>query len=289
MDLVSNRVLLIGRDSFTGKYLSEYLKDSGYSIYGTTRKSCDITKKDDIKRVLKEIRAEYIILLAGVASPAHGDIDSFYRVNSVGAINLLESLIELNIKPKKIILVSSATVYGNLGKEILDESLCPQPANHYGASKYAMETLASNYFNRLNIIITRPFNYTGVGQSLNFLIPKIIYHFKERKSSIELGNLNVSREFNDIYFVSEIYKRLLESSLNSEVVNICSGREIKLLDIIDIVSDIAGYKIDIRVNPKFIRKDEIKTLKGSPKKLFSLIGEMQQRDFKETLKDMFEA
>ncbi len=289
MDLASNRVLIIGIDSFTGKYLSKYLKDSKYNIYGTTKKSCDITKKDDIKRKLKEIRADYIVLLAGVASPAYGDISAFYKINTIGAINLLDSLVELNMQPKKILLVSSATVYGNLGVEILDESLCPKPANHYGASKYAMETIASNYFNRLNIVITRPFNYTGVGQSLNFLIPKIIYHFRERKDIIELGNLNVSREFNDIYFICEAYKRLLESSYKSEIVNICSGREIKILDIIDIVSDLAGYKIEIRVNPKFIRKDEIKILKGSPKKLYSLIGKIKQRDFKETLKDMFEA
>jgi len=55
------------------------------------------------------------------------------------------------------------------------------------------------------------------------------------------------------------------------------------------MSDIAGYKIKVEINPKFVRKDEIKTLKGSPKKLFSLIGEVKQRDFRETLKDMFEA
>ena len=184
MDLVSNRVLIIGIDSFTGRYLSKYLKDSEYIVYGTNRKSCDIRKKEDIKKVLREIRAEYIILLAGVASPAYGDISAFYNINTIGAINLLESLVELNMQPKKIILASSATVYGNLGVEVLDESLCPKPANHYGASKYSMESIASNYFNRLNIIITRPFNYTGIGQSLEFLIPKIVYHFKDKKDTI---------------------------------------------------------------------------------------------------------
>ena len=289
MDLASNRVLIIGIDSFTGKYLSKYLKDNGYSVYGTTKKSCDIRKKEDIKKILIDIRADYIILLAGVASPAYGDISAFYHINTIGAINLLESLVELNMQPKKILLASSATVYGNLGVEVLDESLCPKPANHYGASKYSMESIASNYFNRLNIIITRPFNYTGIGQSLEFLIPKIVYHFREKRETIELGNIDVSREFNDIYFVCEVYKRLLESSHKSEIVNICSGREIKILDILNIMSDIAKYKIEIRVNPKFIRKDEIKTLKGSPKKLYSLIGRVKQRDLKETLKDMFEA
>jgi len=289
LDLVSKRVLIFGVDSFTGKYLSDYLSSSGYSIVGTNRESCDITNKAHIKDTLKNSRAEYIIVLAGISSPAHGNISDFYKINTIGVINILDTLIELDFNPKKIILVSSATVYGNQGVEVLDELLCPKPANHYGASKYSMESLAQNYYTKLNIITTRPFNYTGVGQSSDFLIPKIIEHFRESKRVIKLGNLDVSREFNDIYFVCEVYKRLLESSISSEVVNICSSRDIKLLDIIDLMSDIAGYKIQVEINPKFVRQDEIKTLKGSPKKLFSLIGEVKQRDFRETLKDMFEA
>ena len=289
MDLVSKRVLIFGVDSFTGKYLSDYLSSSGYSIVGTNRESCDITNKAHIKDTLKNSRAEYIIVLAGISSPAHGNISDFYKINTIGVINILDTLIELDFNPKKIILVSSATVYGNQGVEVLDELLCPKPANHYGASKYSMESLAQNYYTKLNIITTRPFNYTGVGQSSDFLIPKIIEHFRESKRVIKLGNLDVSREFNDIYFVCEVYKRLLESSISSEVINICSSRDIKLLDIIDLMSDIAGYKIQVEINPKFVRQDEIKTLKGSPKKLFSLIGEVKQRDFRETLKDMFEA
>jgi len=289
LDLVSKRVLIFGVDSFTGKYLSDYLSNSGYSIVGTNRESCDITNRANIRDTLKNSRAEYIILLAGISSPAHGNISDFYKINTIGAINILDTLIELDLNPKKIILVSSATIYGNQGVEVLDELLCPKPANHYGASKYSMESLAQNYYMKLNIIISRPFNYTGVGQSSDFLIPKIIEHCRESKRIIRLGNLDVSREFNDIYFVCEVYKRLLESSVSSEVINICSSRDIKLLDIIDLMSDIAGYKIQVEINPKFVRKDEIKTLKGSPKKLFSLIGEIKQRDFRETLKDMFEA
>ncbi len=142
----------------------------------------------------------------------------------------------------------------------------------------------------LNITIARPFNYTGVGQSSKFLIPKIVNHYRDRRETIELGNLNIIREFNDIEFLSETYRRLLiEDSASGEILNICSGRGIKLLDIIDIMDKIAGYSIDVTVNPKFIRKDEIESLTGSPKKLFSIVGEVSQKDFKETLKDMFEA
>ena len=149
--------------------------------------------------------------------------------------------------------------------------------------------MARNYFEKLNIIIARPFNYTGINQEDNFLIPKIIKHFKEMKQTIELGNIDVSREFNDVGYVCEIYKKLLESSVSSEVVNLSANRGIKLLDVIDMMNEMAGYKIKVKINPDFVREGEIKTLTGSCEKLFGLIGEVEQKEFKETLRDMLEA
>ena len=292
-----DKVLITGINSFTGMHLSSFLEASGFKVYGTSssfsdldnQNKCDITNKKEIVRVLDKVRPNYIIHLAAISFVAHGLSDDFYRVNTIGAINLLEAVSELGIFPEKIVLASSATVYGNQGKEILDESLCPKPANHYGASKYAMETLASNYFKKLPILITRPFNYTGVGQAENFLIPKIVKHYKLNKKSIELGNLDVTREFNDIDFVCEAYRRLLGTSSVSEVVNIASNRGIKLLDVISMMNEISGYNIDVVVNPEFVRKDEIRSLTGSNRKLFSMIGSIQQKPFIETLKVMYEA
>lgn len=295
LDLASKKILIFGIDGFTGTHLDAYLKSFGYDVYGTSYTDTggkyfqvDITYKADIQRVLEEIVPDFIILLSGISFPAHGHNEDFYAINTIGAINILDVLISLDQNPKKVIMASSATVYGNQGLEVLDESLCPKPANHYGASKYAMESLAKNYFDKLNIIITRPFNYTGAGQEENFLIPKIVKHFKENKKEIELGNLHVSREFNDVSFVSEVYKKLLENSAKSEVVNIASNRGIELLSVIDMMNEIARYDIEVKVNPAFVRHDEIKTLTGSPKKLFDLIGEVKQKEFKSTLREMFE-
>lgn len=287
------KVLITGIDSFTGEHLKVYLQNSGYDVYGTSlfesgekKYKCDITKKSDLLTVLDKVRPEFMIHLSGISFAAHDNSEEFYKVNTIGTTNILDGFIALGLNPQKIILASSATVYGNQGLEVLDESLCPKPANHYGASKYAMESLAQNYFDKLNIIITRPFNYTGVGQAEHFLIPKIVKHFREKKETIELGNLHVSREFNDIGFVCEVYKRLMECDKRSDTLNICSGRGVKLLDVIDMMSEIAGYEIKVEVNPAFVRHDEIKTLSGSPKKLFELIGEVKQIEFKETLKSM---
>jgi GDP-6-deoxy-D-talose 4-dehydrogenase len=294
LDLVSKKVLITGIDSFTGKHLTSYLEQSGYDVYGTSLFiesdrvfKCDITDKENILNIFKQFQPDCIIHLSGISFAVHGKIEDFYNVNTIGTTNILESLVELNINPKKIVLASSATVYGNQGLEVLDESLCPTPANHYGASKYTMECLARNYFNKLNIIITRPFNYTGIGQADHFLIPKIVSHFKQKKEQIELGNVDVSREFNDIGYVCEIYEKLLSSKDSSEIVNISSNRVVKLVEIIDIMNQISGYEINVKINQDFVRKDEIKSLSGSTNKLFSIIGNIKQKSFSELLNVMY--
>ncbi len=294
--MIDKKVLITGIDSFTGRHLSWYLQKNGYEVYGTSLFSsgeklyqCDITNKDDIKTVLKKIVPNYLIHLSGISFAAHGKAEDFYSVNTIGTLNILDSLLELSLELEKVVIASSATVYGNLGLEVLDESLCPKPANHYGASKYSMECLVTNYFPKLPIILTRPFNYTGVGQSEHFLIPKIVSHYKKNKQFIELGNLDVSREFNDVEFVCEVYTKLLQIENSNEIVNICTSRGIKLLDVIDHMNKIANYDIEVRVNPEFVRKDEIKHLVGDCNKLFTLVGKVEQNEIQKTLKVMFES
>lgn len=281
------KVLITGINSFTGKYLEKYLNKNGFEVVGTTSNACDITKIDDIIRVLDNSKPNFIIHLAAVSFVGHKDNEDFYKVNTIGTINLLDAVLKLDLNIKKILLSSSATVYGNQTLEILDESLCPSPTNHYGASKYAMECLARNYFDKLPIIITRPFNYTGIGQANHFLIPKIVEHFKDKRSEIELGNLDVKREFNDIGFVCEAYMKLLKSEVRSEIVNISSENPISLLNVIEIMNKLSGYEIKVKVNPNFVRKDEIKNLCGSSNKLFNLIGKIKRKEIKNILEDIY--
>lgn len=289
MDLVSKKVLITGIDSFTGKHLTTYLKSQGYEVSGTTYKDCDITKKEDLEKQLSQTSPDYVIHLAGISYAAHGHADDFYKVNTIGTLNILETLVKLGMNPQKVILASSATVYGNQHKEVLDESLCPTPSNHYGASKYAMETLARNFFDELNIIITRPFNYTGIGQEEHFLIPKIVSHYKHKKPIIELGNLDVAREFNDVDDIAKIYTELLKTKEKSMSVNIASNRPIKLLDIIDYMNEIASYAIEVKVNPDFVRTDEIKSLCGDISLLDKIISLSFDNDIKQTLTKMYNA
>lgn len=283
------KLLITGIDGFTGRHLSSYLKDS-YEIYGTSLRKegqnifqCDITQKESIQKVLDYLKPDFIIHLAAISFVGHANIESFYRVNALGTQNLLESIKEC----QKVIIASSATVYGTQNREVLDETMCPNPNNHYGISKFAAEQIAKNFFNRYNIIITRPFNYTGLYQDEAFLVPKIVKHFKEKKRAIHLGNLNVIREVNSIGFVCEVYKRLLEAKERSFITNIATSRGILLVDIIKNMEKIAGYNIKIIQNEKLIRKNEIIKLIGSKNFLESKIGKIEDISLYDLLKNIY--
>jgi len=285
-------VLLTGAGGFTGRHLEPALLQRGYSVarldsVGPER--CDLTDPAAVERTVLRANPESVIHLAAISYVAHGNADDFYRVNVIGTLNLLQALSRLVATPRRVIIASSANVYGTPSIEVLDESVCPAPVNHYACSKLAMECMVRTWFDRLPILITRPFNYTGPGQADHFLVPKIVKHFKERVPMIELGNLDVSRDYSDVEDVVASYVALLESDARSEVVNICSGRALALLDIVSMMQEIAGYEMEVRTNPEFIRVNEVARLVGSTAKLRSLVNIPAPRAFADTLRRMYES
>jgi nucleoside-diphosphate-sugar epimerase len=293
----SKRILITGITGFTGKYLSRHLSLMGHHVFGITMGApmeenhlqCDLCNYSEVVATIKIIQPEFVIHLAGISFVGESNFSNIYDLNVIGTCNLLDALLSLENKPKKVILASSATVYGDQGCEVLDESMCPHPVNHYGCSKLAMEQMALTYKSRLPIIITRPFNYSGVGQESHFLIPKIVSHYREGKKQIELGNLHIEREFNDVDDVCAMYTSFLENDSSGEIVNLCSGRGIALLEVIRMMNEIAGYEIEVFVNPTFVRANEIKRLVGCSVKLETLIGKMPLRSFRKTLETMYSA
>ncbi|MBV8666484.1 MAG: GDP-mannose 4,6-dehydratase [Burkholderiaceae bacterium] len=289
------RVLLTGVRGFTGRYLKAELEAAGYHVIGTVigdaadaEIGLDITSLDACRQALEQVRPDYVVHLAAISFVQHESAEAFYRVNVVGTTNLLQALIDTKLAPRCVAIASSANIYGNTAG-VLSESQAPQPVNHYAASKLAMEHMARTYADRLPIVLTRPFNYTGVNQDERFLVPKIVSHFAAGKKVIELGNLDVERDFSDVRVVARTYRALLENACAGETVNICSGQPHSLRAIIAMVQEIAGYEIDVRVNPNFVRASEVKTLVGSAGKLRSLIGEYAPIPLSHTLDWMYRA
>jgi nucleoside-diphosphate-sugar epimerase len=233
--------------------------------------------------VVNEARPDYVIHLAALSFVGHSDATAFYAVNAVGTTNLLEALAASKLNPRRIVIASSANVYGNATAEPITEATPPAPVNHYAASKLAMEMMVRTYADRLPIVMTRPFNYTGVGQSVNFLVPKLVAHFAQRRDFVELGNLDVVRDFSDVRAVAQAYLRLLSADVPEGVTNLCSGVGRSLRWVLEQLTELSGQSLEIRVNPEFVRASEVHRLVGSSIRMEGALGALPHRDFRETL------
>ena len=292
------RALITGLRGFTGYYMARELSAAGYHVHGTVMPgeptgpdlfAVDLLDRASVAAAIEQVRPDVVVHLAGIAFVAHNDADQMYRVNVVGTRNLLEALAAGIHKPSSVLLASSANIYGNADVPVIDENVPPAPANDYAVSKLAMETMARLWMDRLPITIARPFNYTGVGQTENFLPPKIVSHFRKEARRIELGNLAIARDFSDVRMVAKSYRRLLAAAPSGEAFNVCSGQPHSLESLIDIMSDIAGYRIEVHVNPAFVRANEVLTLTGSNAKLAGVIGKIEPTPLPETLRWMYTA
>ena len=183
------RALITGIQGFTGRYVAAELTNAGYEVWGLGMHPggaephylhVDLEDAIAMRDAVSRVSPDVVVHLAAVAFVGHDDTQAFYRVNVLGTHNLLLALDACPQKPQGVLLVSSANVYGNAREGRLSEDVPPDPANDYAVSKLAMEYMARLWFSRLPLVIVRPFNYTGVGQDLKFLIPKIISHFKRR-------------------------------------------------------------------------------------------------------------
>lgn len=262
------KLLITGAKGFTGIYLSEAAQEAGFQ---TIALSANLNDMEALEREVLEIKPDYVAHLAGISFVASKDHEAFYRVHALGTSNLLQALAKLQSAPKKILLASSATVYGNSTNHLSTEDQALAPIDHYATSKVAMEEMAKTFFKRLPIVIARPFNYTGPGQKGNFLIPKLVDHFAQKKPFIELGNLNIEREFNDVPMICDAYLKLLELGTAGQIYNVCSGQARSLQFVLDTLKEITGHDIEIRVNPDFVRASEVHRMVGSPEKLKNLL------------------
>jgi nucleoside-diphosphate-sugar epimerase len=296
--MVKPRALLTGRSGFTGRYVARELEDAGYEVFGLSNHvddsapgfiRADLLDRDAVKRAVELVSPDVVLHLAAIAFVAHGDVDEMYRVNVVGTRNLLDALAASSKVPNLVVLASSANVYGNAEVEPITEDVPPAPANDYAVSKLAMEHMARLWMDRLPIVITRPFNYTGVGQSEHFLIPKIVAHFRRGERVIELGNTNNVRDIWDVRDVAGVYRQIIKAAPAGETFNICSGVGHSLAGVLDIMAEIAGYRIDVRINRAFMRSNEVTRLVGSNGRIRRILGGISVRPLSETILWMYEA
>jgi nucleoside-diphosphate-sugar epimerase len=293
----SERVLLTGSRGFTGRPLAARLRQDGHQVFGVTKGPVtsdeiqgDLLNRDWVHRTVAEIYPSVIIHLAALSPTQQTDRDA-YAVNVEGTANLLGAAAALRERPRRVIVASSAAVYAPPAEDrpiAEDHPLAPRGA--YAESKRATEDVASTFADRLRILVTRPFNYTGPGQDpANFLVPKLVEHFVRCAPRINLGNLDLFRDFSDIRRVVEVYARLVSHPVDHALVNICSGRTIHLAGIIGLLQEISGHTIEVVTDPGLMRPGEPRTIQGSAIRLKSMLGDLPNPDFRDTLQTIYES
>ncbi|WP_175770148.1 NAD-dependent epimerase/dehydratase family protein [Burkholderia anthina] len=299
------RAFVTGLTGFTGRYMAQRLEAAGYDVWGTvtpgatrpddpafancTLLQADLLDANAMRAAAADARPDAVVHLAARAHVARDEPSQTYAVNIAGTRNLLAALAGLDRRPSAVLLASSANVYGNSTAGVLDEGVAPAPANDYAVSKLAMEYAAKLWADRLPIVIARPFNYTGVGQDDAYLLPKLVSHYACNAPRISLGNLDVSCDFSDVRDVTAAYLKLLEAAPAGETFNVCSERAYSLKEVLAMLSRIAGYAIDVTIDPRFVRHNEVKRLSGSRDKLRRAVGELSATPLDETLRWMVNA
>lgn len=280
------KILLTGSAGFTGHHFAVSAQAAGHAVLPL---QADLTDKAAVAAEVHQAAPDAVVHLAAISFVGHADDSDFYRVNVIGTMNLLAALAALPRPPAKVLLASSANIYGNCDASPITEDQPPAPVNHYAASKLAMEHMARTWSERLPIVITRPFNYTGAGQGGQFLIPKLVDHFARKAPRIELGNLHVEREFNDVRMVCSAYMALLNHGQAGQAYNVCTGQTYTLQNVLDLLKAITGHTLDVQVNPAFVRANEVHRLCGNPAKLQACVGPTSPIALADTLRAMLAA
>ncbi|MBN8819779.1 MAG: GDP-mannose 4,6-dehydratase [Sphingomonas sp.] len=297
-----SRVLITGANGFAGPYVAAALAERGHQIVGVSHAAvniaggpverwlvADLADPVQAREAVEMARPDMVVHLAAISFVAHADVTAIYSSNIIGTRNLLDAIASSGGVSGPTIIASSANVYGSNVGGALHEGLSLHPQSDYALSKVACEYLAEMYAGKVRSIVVRPFNYTGVGQAQNFLIPKIVDHVKRRAATIELGNIEVARDFSDVRFFAEAVARLLAVEVRSaEKVNICSGVAYSLKAVLEAAALISNHRMNVTINPAFVRSNEVEKLWGDPAKLQSLIGPLVSPPLEETLRWMIE-
>lgn len=309
-----NKVLITGITGFAGSYLAEYLiSKKKYSVAGTylfddslinvnkikdkiDLLKIELSRKENVFKLVKDEAPSLIFHLAALTSP----FDSFKNpaetlMNNISLqINLLEAVREFNLFKTRILIVSSADIYGLVKKENLpiNEQTPLTPTSPYSVSKIAQDFLGLTYFlsYNLKIIRVRPFNHIGPRQSPQFVVSSFAKQIAEiekgkRKPILRVGNLEAKRDFTNVKDMVRAYKAIMEKGKFGDVYNIGSGTSYKISDILDKLVSMSSSKIKIEKEEGLLRPSDNPELVCDATKFVKLTGWKPEISIEETLKD----
>lgn len=310
------RVLVTGVSGFVGGHLAELLIDSGDLVVGLSEsgqwprelahlsrsvriEAFDLTKGSDseLAGLIARKQPEVIYHLAAQANPQASldDPRGTWTLNLGGALNLLEAVRASGQKPR-VIMVGSGVCYGNPAPEHLPvREDCPlRPNNPYAASKAAADLLGIQYClsHAMEIVIVRPFNHAGPRQSPSYVLSALARQVAQAEagviSHVDVGNLNVVRDFTDVRDVVRAYRLLAEKGRAGEIYNLGTGQGTRIADALETLRTLAHSPIEVRVDPARVRPVDQPLLIADASKLRAATGWEPRLRIAETLADMLD-
>ncbi|MGA7834303.1 MAG: GDP-mannose 4,6-dehydratase [Acidimicrobiales bacterium] len=288
------RVMVTGSTGFVGTHLIHHLRESGDEVHGIDRER-DVTDAVSMRQVFEWFRPEVTYHLAALTHVGESwkKPDEFTRVNVVGTRRVLDAAFDA-VADSTTVIVSSSEVYGVVrpADQPLRETFRVAPANPYSASKVEAELVAHGMWRvrRQRIIIARPFNHVGPGQSPTFVVPALANRLLEAKETgaaeIAVGDLSTRRDFSDVRDVVRAYRLLAERGVSGEAYNVASGRDVALSDIAARLVELIAPDVKLVVDPELLRPNEVPVFRGSYDKLHEATGWSPGISLETSLKDV---
>ena len=259
----------------------------------------DVESEDSLTSGVNRACPDEVYHLAAQSSVGSSFLDPLgtWEVNATGTLRLLNVLARSADRPVRVLVVSSAEVYGAVPDEEqpIQEARSLRPGSPYAASKAAAEMVAlqAGADAPLSVVIARSFNHTGPGQDLRFALPGFARQLTEiragrRAPVLRVGNLQVWRDFLDVRDVVRAYVRLAERGADRTAYNVCSGEAVQLEALVEALVRHSGTGARIEVDPERFRPVDIPLLKGDPTRLRAL-GWAPTTTLDDTLKDLLSA
>jgi len=286
------RAFLTGGSGFVGVFLRAHLEDMGDKVV-VLEDGIDIAERALLADAMEDAQPEVVFHLAAltdVASSWKAPAETM-RVNTLGTLAVLEAARELVRRPR-VLLVSSAEVYGGGSGQPLRETDPVRPVTPYAASKAAAELLGLQAVlgRGLEVIVARPFNHVGPGQSDAFVVSALARRIVEAERAdakeIRTGNLDAARDFTDVRDVVRAYRMLAEDGVAGEAYNVASGVAVTMSAVLDELVELAESPVQPVLDPALIRPVDVPILVGDPEKLRALTAWTPTVPLKETLADV---
>jgi GDP-4-dehydro-6-deoxy-D-mannose reductase len=291
------RSLITGGRGFVGTWLADHLREQGDEVVAIDYE-VDVTDPVALLEAVTAAAPDAVYHLAALTHVGESWKDPLQvlQVNVIGTAALLAAARQCGTDPR-VLVTSSAEVYG----AVTDPSLMPldeltptAPLTPYAASKLAAEALIGQAFrgHGQEVIVVRPFNHIGPGQTPNFAVPalakRIVEADRRGDSSIAVGNLAARRDFTDVRDVVKAYRMLIESGTPGEVYNVCSGHDVAIEEIATTLLRLAGTSLEFKTDPTLVRPVEVPVLRGDPTRLQHATGWKPEIPLDQTLADVLE-